>query len=143
MAKRSAWILFFAITFIVFGVVVCEKYGNKILFNWQSKPEQLARNWMIAGATISGKDITSNYDQFVLKLTEKGEANLLAKFKQKQANFDYKTIGSWFLMNNQNKILLDFENNEADVVYHILNLKDGEIWLKKEDEPLELHFVSE
>jgi len=141
--KHSRRILFFSVIIGTLSIIACVKYSDKLLFNWKSKPEQLARNWIIEKATINGRDVTSDYERFILSLTERGDAGLFAKFQSKKIKFEYKTIGKWFLMNNQNKILLDFENNEADVVYHILSIKNNEIRLKKDDESLELNFISE
>lgn len=98
---------------------------------------------MIAQVTNEGNDVTIDYDRYVISFTENGDVNLLAKFKLQRSFFEYNTIGKWFFLNNQKKILLDFENNNADAVYHILKLEEDEIWLKKEGEALEFHFISQ
>ncbi|MCD6018783.1 MAG: hypothetical protein K0S53_1904 [Bacteroidetes bacterium] len=98
---------------------------------------------MIAQVTDNGNDVTFDYDRYSLNFSEKGEVNLLANFKVRRSSYEYNTIGTWFFLNNHKKLLLDFENNNADGVYHILKLQEEEIWLKKEGEPLELHFVSQ
>jgi hypothetical protein len=124
-------------------LVACEKNTRNFLFGVPSKTEQLARNWMIAQVTDNGNDVTFDYDRYSLNFSEKGEVNLLANFKVRRSSYEYNTIGTWFFLNNHKKLLLDFENNNADGVYHILKLQEEEIWLKKEGEPLELHFVSQ
>jgi hypothetical protein len=124
-------------------LLACEKNTRHFLFGVPTRTETLARNWIISRATMDGNDVTFNYDKYLLSFTGEGNVDLVAKFKLQASAFDYQTIGKWFFLNNKNKLLLDFENNEADAVYDILKLQEDEIWLRKDGEPLELHFVSQ
>lgn len=133
----------FSVIFSVALLIACEKNTRNFLFGAPSKSERLAGNWMIAQVTNDGNDVTFDFDRYVLSFSENGNVNLLAKFKLQRSFFEYKTFGKWFFLNNQKKILLDFEKNNADAVYQILKLEEDEIWLKKEGESLELHFVSQ
>lgn len=123
-------------------LVSCEKNTRDFLFG-TTTTDKLTKKWKITSATFEGNDVTFNYDNYLLTFSQEGVVDLIADFKPNLSFSKYKTSGKWFFLNDQKKLLLDFENNEADVVYQILKLKDDEIWLKKEGEPLELHFISQ
>ncbi len=125
-----------------FSFVGCNKYPDGPAVSLRTKTERVANSWKVAQALENGNDVTSDYNQFDLDLSKKGEAKLSANFTVFGADYQYTTSGSWSFVNTKESISFDFENDDADGVYTILKLKEDEMWLKRNGDNVELHFVS-
>lgn len=121
----------------------CDNYPEGPLISLTSKTDRVTNNWKIAQAIENGTDVTSNYNQYELNLSENGTAKLTAKYTFLGVNFDFETNGTWAFVSDSQKIAFNYENDAADGVYQILKLKEDEMWLQKEGEALELHYVTQ
>ena len=134
--------LIFAVVAILVIVASCKKYPEGPWLSLRSKAERVANNWKIAEAlNNSGSDITTDYNEYELDLSRSGSASLLAKYSFFGTDFNYSTSGTWVFVDDKDKISFDFENNAADGVYSIRRLEEKEMWLRKDDNSVEFHFV--
>jgi len=85
-----------------------------------------------------GEDVTSAYDQYVLALTTEGVASLAADYTVFGVVVSTQTTGTWIFANDQEQLVLDFEEDLADGTYIINRLTQTELWLRKVGEDLEL-----
>ncbi len=139
MKTNQITILLAAIIF--FSVSSCKKYSDGPLLSLRSKTERVSNNWKVGQAYDGDSDVTGSYNKYELDLTKTGSASLTANYKIITVDYDYTTKGTWAFVSNKDKISFDFDNNNADGVYEILRLKEDEMWLKRESDKLELHFV--
>lgn len=82
--------------------------------------------------------MTSDYDNYVLTLTTGGSATLVATYTVFGVNFTGETNGTWAFQNDDEELVLDFENNDADGTYQIRRLTETELWIHKVGDDLEL-----
>lgn len=76
---------------------------------------------------------------FDVEFQKNGSAKLNANYKALSVAFTFDTKGTWTLEDKDEKLRLDFEDNEADGTYTILKLKEKELWLKEAGGEEELH----
>ena len=93
---------------------------------------------MIDKAFEGGQDVTTSYDNYVLTLTTGHAATLNAQYVFFGIPINTETSGTWAFENNDENLVLDFEDNVADGTYQILRLTEPELWLRKTGDDLEL-----
>lgn len=116
----------------------CKKYDEGPAISLTSRKERVANTWTIDRAIADGNDVTSDYDNYVLTLTSGGSATLVATYTVFGVNFAGQTNGTWAFQNNDEEIVLDFENDSADGTYQIRRLTEKELWIHKVGDDLEL-----
>jgi hypothetical protein len=136
--KKSIIVLLAVSAFYFQG---CDDFPDGPAVSLLSPTERVANDWVIGEALNEGTDVSDNYDNYELNLTEGGLASLTAKYNILGTSYDFTTEGTWVFMSNEEKISFDFDNDLADGVYEILRLKNDEMWLKEDAGTLELHFI--
>lgn len=116
----------------------CKKYDDGPGISLVPRTERVANTWVIERATADGDDVTSSYDQYVLSLTTDGAATLDAEYTVFGVDVSTETTGTWAFANDQEQLVLDFEEDLADGTYIINRLTQTELWLRKVGEDLEL-----
>lgn len=116
----------------------CKKYEDGPGISLVPRTERVANTWVIERATADGDDVTSSYDQYVLSLTTDGAATLDAEYTVFGVDVSTETTGTWAFANDQEQLVLDFEEDLADGTYIINRLTRTELWLRKVGEDLEL-----
>lgn len=119
----------------------CKKYEEGPAVSLKSKKERIANTWKIDRATDDGEDVTENFDQYTLMLTKDGDATLNARYSWGDVDIIVETDGTWEFDDKKEEIHFNYEDDDADVNYQILKLKEDELWLREEGEDLELHLV--
>lgn len=130
-----------AMGILIISITACKKYPDGPLISFRSKTERVANNWRVGQALDNGSDVTSSYNKYELSLTKGGSASLTAMYTFLGTKYEYTTNGTWTFVSSNEKLSMDFENNDADAVYKILRLKEDEMWLQKDGGSLELHLV--
>ena len=116
----------------------CKKYDDGPLISLTSREERIANTWVIDKAFEGGQDVTTSYDNYVLALTTGHAATLNAQYVFFGVPINTETSGTWAFENNDETLVLDFEDNVADGTYQILRLTEPELWLRKTGDDLEL-----
>jgi len=128
------------ITAIIATMAVgCKKYDDGPTVSLVSKTNRLDNTWEVDKAYDEGKDVTSSYNQYTLKLTKSGSASLTAKYTYGPFSYEGTTNGTWVFQNSKEDIKLDFDDNDADATYEILRLTSNELWVKERAGTVELH----
>lgn len=108
----------------------CKKYEEGPAVSLRSKKARMENTWEIDRAyNRDGEDITDEYDEYELRMTKDGDAELRAEY----FGVSVDTEGTWEFEDNKEEVRLDFENDDADRLYHILRLKEDELWLEDHD----------
>ena len=118
--------------------VGCNKYDDGPGVSLVPRTERVANRWVIEKAISDGEDVTSAFDQYVLTLTTDKAATLVANYTLFGIVISNETSGTWSFANDQEQLVLDFEDNAADATYQINRLTQKELWLRKMGEDLEL-----
>ena len=121
-----------------FCLPACKKYDEGPLISLTSREERIANTWVIEKAIEAGQYVTSSYDNFVLNLTTAHAATLNAQYVFFGVPVNTETSGTWVFQNNDETLVLDFEDDAADGSYQILRLTEPELWLRKTGDDLEL-----
>lgn len=139
--KRNT-ILAVAGLFIAATVMSCEKkYDDGPAISLRSKEARVANTWKIEKAYRDGEDATADYDEYTLKMTKGGDAELTAVYSWGGFSFEYETNGTWAFQNDAKELKLDFEDDGADINYQILRLAEKELWLREVGGEDELHLM--
>lgn len=120
----------------------CKKYEEGPYVSLRSKTERVANNWRVEKAMNGNTDITSDFERYEIIFTTSNRASIIAAYKFFGTTYAYITEGTWSFNGNKEKLIVDYENNEADRVYFILRLSEDEMWLREEGSALELHLVT-
>ena len=139
---RRGTLIFTVVVAVLVIVYACKKYSDGPMFSMRSRTERIANNWKVSQAFDKGIDVTHDFSKYELDLTPRGEAYLSSKYSFIGIDFDFETSGTWRFTTNDENVFLDFDNNDADMLYKIVRLKDDELWLIDEAGILELHFIS-
>ncbi len=123
------------------GFTSCNKYEEGPAISIIPKNERVANTWVVERAENNGNDVTSDYDQFDLYLTDDGDAQLDANFTLFGTQYQTSTNGTWTFTNDDANIKLDFEDDDYDEEYQILKLTTDEMWLRELGGETELHFT--
>jgi hypothetical protein len=116
----------------------CSKYDDGPGVSLIPRTERMANTWVIERATADGDVVTDDYDQYVLDLNTDGAATLQAEYTVFGVDVNTQTSGTWAFANDQEELVLDFEEDLADGTYIINRLTQTELWLRKVGEDLEL-----
>lgn len=119
----------------------CSKYEEGPVLSLKTKKARISNEWVIEKAQRNGEDVTSSYDEFTLEMKTDGDANLAASYTFGSFSFEYETQGTWMFTDNKNNLKLDFEDDEADQEYQILQLKTKELWIREVGGEDELHLM--
>jgi hypothetical protein len=138
MYHTSLWKTPLALAAVAILAVGCKKYEDGPGVSLVPRTERVANTWVIDKAYSDGQDVTNDYDQYVLTLTTNGNATLVAEYTLLGILFSFETTGTWSFANDQEDLVLDFENDAADGTYRITRLTRSELWMREEGGNLEL-----
>ena len=119
----------------------CKKYEEGPAISLRSKKERVANTWQIEKAYNNGEDVTDEYDEYTVKFTKAGDAELAALYSFGDFSFEYETDGTWAFQNNAEELAVDYENDDADRTYQILKLTEDELWVREKGGEDELHLM--
>lgn len=117
----------------------CKKYEEGPGISLKSRTERVANTWEVEEAMNNGNDVSSDFDRYQLTMLSDDDATLVALYSIGDLSFEFETDGTWEFQDNQEKIFLDFENDDADRTFVILRLMEDELWLREQGEDLEIH----
>lgn len=117
----------------------CSKYEEGPGVSLRTKKARVANTWEVEKAMRNNEDVTDDYDEYTLKTTKDGDAELAAIYSSGSFSFEYETQGTWDFADDKETLMLDFENDNADVNYQILRLAEDEMWLREIGGEDELH----
>ena len=123
-------------TLLIFS---CEKYENGPAISLIPRNERIANTWVIEKAIQNDEDVTSQYDQYEVYYTSDGDSELSAEYTAFGVEFQTETQGTWSLTNNDEDLVVDYQDDSEDEEYQILKLTSKELWLREKGEDLELH----
>lgn len=123
------------------AIASCRKYDNGPGLSLRSKKERIANNWRISQVIDDGQDVTDDYENYRLMLSKTGSAQLTAKYNWFGATIEYSTSGTWELQSNNERIYMNFDDDDADATYRITKLYEDEMWLLEEAENREFHLI--
>lgn len=118
-----------------------KKYENDDTIELTSRTSRVANTWIFGYAEKDGENVSSDYEKYELFMNTAGEAQLDAKFTLFGTEYTTATKGTWAFRNNDQEIVLDFEDDEQDGAYEILRLNNDELWLKNMDSFVEIHLL--
>lgn len=116
----------------------CNKYDDGPGVSLIPRTERVANTWVIDKAFADGSDVTADYDQYTLTLTTGNAATLVGEYTVFSVTISTETNGTWAFANDQEELVLDFEDDQADGNYQILRLTQTELWLREIGDDLEL-----
>lgn len=116
----------------------CNKYDDGPGVSLVPRTERVANRWVIDKAISNEEDVTGAFDQYVLTLNTDKAATLVANYTLFGIAISNQTTGTWSFANDQEQLVLDFEDNAADAIYQMNRLTQKELWLRKMGEDLEL-----
>jgi len=119
----------------------CNKYEEGPGVSLRSRKERLANNWYVSKAYDGDDDVTDSFDNFDVTFTKDGATTLEATYTVFGADFQFSTSGTWSFEDNDEKLKVDYENDDADNTYVILKLEEDELWLREEGSDLTLHLL--
>ena len=125
-------------TLLIFS---CEKYENGPSISLIPRNERIANTWVIEKAIQNDEDVTSQYDQYEVYYTSDGDSELSAEYTAFGLEFQTETQGTWSLANNDEDLVVDYQDDSEDEEYQILKLTSKELWLREKGEDLELHLA--
>lgn len=116
----------------------CKKYADGPAISLIPKKDRVANTWIVEKALADSQDVTSDYDQYEIYLTNDGDAQLTADYTVFGVTYTTATNGTWEFTNDESNIRFDYEDDSQDAEYQILKLTEKEFWLRKVGEELEL-----
>lgn len=130
-------------TIIIFAGIVfsCKKYEEGPTISFKARKERVANTWKITKALRNNEDVTNKYDNYELYLSKDGDAKLTYKSTFLTVDYAVDTDGTWEFQNKDEKISMNFKNDDADNTYDILKLKEDEMWLRETGGEDELHLI--
>lgn len=119
----------------------CKKYEDGPVLSTVSRSERVANTWIIAFAKENDENVSDQYDQYELYLTSEGDAELNASYTAFGTEYVTSTTGYWSFQDDDEVLVLDFEDDDQDGRYKILRLTTDELWLHDTQRDLELHLL--
>jgi hypothetical protein len=120
----------------------CEKkYEDDDTIELTSRAERVANTWKFGYAEDDGENVSEDFEQYELFMNTAGDAQLDASFTLFGTDYETSTNGTWSFRNNDNELVLDFEDDDQDAEYEILRLNNDELWLKNMDSNVEIHLL--
>ena len=117
----------------------CKKYEDGPGISFKSRKERVANDWRVSRAYNGSADVTADFDQFNVSFDKDGAANLEATYVFLGFDYQYSTSGTWSLEDKDQKLKVNFEDDDADATYVILKLEEEDMWLREDGTDLELH----
>jgi hypothetical protein len=131
------------IYFILFTFfVACSKYEEGPVVSLLPAEDRIANTWIIAEASSNGKDITDDFESYELFINDDGDAAIEAEFTFLGNNYKTITDGTWMFKSENEIVSFDYEENEFDGEYQILELRNDRMTLRQVGEDLELILIS-
>ncbi|HYG50678.1 MAG TPA: lipocalin family protein [Flavobacteriales bacterium] len=129
-------------TIVAFSVVItsCSKYDEGPSLSLRSKKARIAGEWKIESVSENGTDITSDYTAVF------GSDATFHIEKSGTYHIHYtggEDEGTWAFKGGKDEItFISNETGAGAEDYHILKLKNNELWLEHhhDDETLEFHY---
>lgn len=121
------------------ALTACKKYEEGPLIQLTPRDERVANTWEFESAYEDGEDVSDDFDQYELYLASDGDAELTAEYTFLGVDYVTETDGTWSFENNDENLLLNFEDDSQDNEYQILRLTNDELWLRELGNDLELH----
>lgn len=114
------------------------KYDEGPTISLRPKNERVENTWKVEEVRDGDEDRTDEFEQYELRLTADGNAELRAEYFGVQ----FETTGIWKFENSKEDIYMNYEDDDADQNYEIIKLKEKEMWLKETDgDRLEFHLI--
>jgi len=129
--SNTKTIIFSGLLSVLVVLPSCSKYEDGPAVSLRSKKARVANTWDVESATRNGEDVTSDYDEFILKTTKDGDAELAALYSVGSFTYEYDTQGTWMFSDDKETLMLDFDDDAADRNYQILRLAEDEMWLRE------------
>lgn len=120
----------------------CNKYEEGPAVSLRTKKARVENTWKIGQALRNGDDVTSDYDEYTLRLTKDGDANLAALYTAGNFSYETETDGTWEFKNSKENIFLNFTDDDFDREYQILKLENDDMWIREIGGEDELHLVT-
>ena len=140
---KNRTILALTVLFAAGTMISCEKkYEDGPVVSLTSKQDRVANTWKFAYAEEDGENVSSEYDQYELYLNTSNEAELKAEYTSFGVTYSSETSGTWSFTNEEENLLLNFDNDDFDNEYRILRLMKDELWIEDLDKDLEIHLLS-
>lgn len=118
-----------------------KKYEDDDTIELTSRTERVANTWIFSYAEDDGENVSSDYEQYELYLNTEGDATLEADYEAFGVIYETVTEGTWSFRNDDEELVLDFEDDEQDADYIILRLNNDELWLHNMDNNVEIHLL--
>lgn len=131
--------LIIALTFVL--GVGCNKYDDGPMVSFRSVEERVTNNWRVEKAIENGNDVSGDFDKYDISFREDKTVVVVAHYSFIGIEYDYTANGTWSLQDNNEKIVIDYEDGTSDASYFILKLKEKELNVREEGSNLELHLV--
>lgn len=128
-------------TLIVAGLLLaasCTKYEEGPTISLVPRADRIANTWIIASASEDGQDISGQYDQYEIYFTDDGDAELTADYSLGGIQYSLVTEGTWSLVNDDEELVVDYQDDSQDERYQILRLTQDELWLREVGGDVEL-----
>ncbi len=139
-SKTNVKTLFFTgLLSILVVLPSCSKYEEGPAISLRTKKARVANTWEVEKAYRNNEEVTDDYDEYTLKTTKDGDAELAALYSAGSFSFEYDTQGTWDFADDKESLMLDFEDDGADRNYQILRLTNDEMWLREIGGEDELH----
>jgi len=123
------------------ALAACKKYEEGPVISLRSKKERVANVWQIGSAYNNGEDVSDQYEEYTVKFTKDGDAELAALYSFGDFSYEYETDGTWEFENNAENLEVDYQDDDADETYQILKLEEEALWLRVKGEEDELHLI--
>lgn len=129
--SNTKTIIFSGLLSVLVVLPSCSKYEDGPGISLRTKKARVANTWEVESASRNGEDVTNDYDEFTLKTTKDGDAELAALYTAGNFSYEYDTQGTWMFADDKENLMLDFEEDDADRTYQILRLTEDEMWLRE------------
>jgi hypothetical protein len=139
MKNKKIWIGVAALSMLVFSA--CNKYDDGPGVSLRSRKERISNEWRVDKAYNGSDDVSSDFDQYNITLRKDNSTTLEATYSFLSVDYSYSTNGTWSFLDNDTKVRVDYENNDADNTYVILKLEEDRLWVREEGSDLVLHLV--
>ncbi|MHB1277013.1 MAG: lipocalin family protein [Bacteroidia bacterium] len=141
MKKMNILKLFTTATLVPIVLSACNKYEDGPDISLIPRTDRMANTWIFAYAESNGENVSDQFDQYELYMNTENEAQLDATYVIFGTSYQTSTSGTWAFTNDQQNLLLDFDDDAQDNEYEILRLANKELWLRDLDQDLELHLL--
>lgn len=103
----------------------CKKYEDGPWLSLHTKKARLVNVWKYDHVTQNGNDVTASYVNRSVEFKKDG--NYIITYGQ------YADAGTWQFASNKEDIVLSESNSSSAITWHILKLKNKELWLSEQD----------